>query len=52
MQVPPRTLAMGCPAAVKRELRDDEVAELNDNIEIYLELARAHAALDRRSAGG
>lgn len=37
MQIPPRTLAIGVPARVKRELTDDEVARLEQGWRSYVE---------------
>ena len=38
MQVPPRTLALGVPAKVIRELTDEEVAGLRTSAEHYIEV--------------
>jgi gamma-carbonic anhydrase len=38
MRVPPRTLVVGVPARVKRELRGDEVARLEESWKHYVEL--------------
>ena len=38
MRVPPRTLVVGVPAHVKRELTDDEVARLEESAKHYVEL--------------
>ncbi len=40
---PPRSLIMGSPARVVRELRDDEVAELREHALAYVDLARRAA---------
>ncbi len=48
-RVPPRSLVVGAPARVRRELTDDEVAELYASAERYVENARNHA---RSRAGG
>src|SRR6478672_7260123 len=37
-QIPPRSLVMGAPAKVKRELTDDEVANISRNWQSYLDL--------------
>ncbi|MEA2337559.1 MAG: hypothetical protein QOE82_1566 [Thermoanaerobaculia bacterium] len=37
MEIPPRTLAVGVPAKVKRELRLDEIARLEQSWRNYLE---------------
>jgi carbonic anhydrase/acetyltransferase-like protein (isoleucine patch superfamily) len=42
-EVPPRTLALGSPARVKRPLRPEELRELARSAEHYAELARLHA---------
>ncbi len=44
--VPPRSLVAGVPAKVRRELTDDEVADIRRNAETYLMLSAEHAALD------
>ncbi|MCF7669695.1 MAG: gamma carbonic anhydrase family protein, partial [Verrucomicrobia bacterium] len=38
-KVPPRTLALGCPAKVKRELTEDEFGKLKSHAEAYAEIA-------------
>jgi carbonic anhydrase/acetyltransferase-like protein (isoleucine patch superfamily) len=38
MHVPPRTLVVGVPARVKRELRADEIARLEESWKHYVEL--------------
>ena len=38
MQIPPRTLAVGVPARVKRELTDDELAQLEMSWRHYVDL--------------
>lgn len=38
MHVPPRTLVVGVPARVKRELRPDEIARLEESWKHYVEL--------------
>lgn len=40
--VPPRSLVAGVPAKVRRELSDDEVADIRRNAEIYLEHTELH----------
>ncbi|HJS51947.1 MAG TPA: hypothetical protein VJ781_08615, partial [Pyrinomonadaceae bacterium] len=37
-EIPPRSLVMGAPAKVKRELTDDEVAGLDRSWRNYVEL--------------
>jgi carbonic anhydrase/acetyltransferase-like protein (isoleucine patch superfamily) len=39
-QIPPRSLAMGSPARVKRELTDEEVANLKRSWQNYTELSK------------
>lgn len=41
-RIPPRSLALGSPARVVRELRDDEVAGLYKSATGYVELSRRH----------
>lgn len=43
--IPPRTLAVGVPAKVRRELTEEERAQLRASAEHYLKLAKSHAAL-------
>jgi len=47
MKVPPRTLVVGTPARVKRELTDAEVAHLRESADRYV----AHAARYRQGDG-
>lgn len=35
MQVPPRSLVLGAPAKVRRELSDEEIASLYRSVEVY-----------------
>jgi len=44
MVVPPRTLVMGAPAKVKRDLTADELAALGRSAENYVEYAARYAA--------
>jgi carbonic anhydrase/acetyltransferase-like protein (isoleucine patch superfamily) len=37
MEIPPRTLAVGVPAKVKRDLRIDEIARLEQSWRNYVE---------------
>jgi carbonic anhydrase/acetyltransferase-like protein (isoleucine patch superfamily) len=41
-QIPPRSLVMGAPAKVKRELTNDEVANISRNWQSYVELKQAY----------
>ncbi|MBK9155115.1 MAG: gamma carbonic anhydrase family protein [Chloracidobacterium sp.] len=40
--IPPRSMVMGSPAKVKRELTDEEVAGIEKNVAGYVELAAAY----------
>lgn len=42
-QVPPRSLVMGSPAKVKRELTDDELAKLDQSWRNYVELKKHYS---------
>ncbi|MBX3309098.1 MAG: gamma carbonic anhydrase family protein [Cryobacterium sp.] len=44
--IPPRSLVAGIPAKVRREISDDELDAIKANASHYVELSRAHAALD------
>ncbi|CAM5510182.1 gamma carbonic anhydrase family protein [Streptomyces narbonensis] len=44
MQVPPGSLVAGVPAKVRRPLTEEEKAGIKLNAEVYLELAKSHAA--------
>ncbi|MEI8292525.1 MAG: gamma carbonic anhydrase family protein [bacterium] len=44
-KVPPRSLVLGSPAKVVRELNADEVLALQASADKYIAVARAHAAL-------
>jgi carbonic anhydrase/acetyltransferase-like protein (isoleucine patch superfamily) len=41
-QIPPRSLVIGAPARVKRELTDDELADISRNWQSYVELKQAY----------
>lgn len=41
-QIPPRSMVMGSPARVKRELTDDELAYLDKSWENYVELKKRY----------
>jgi len=47
MQIPPRSLVMGMPAKVRRELTPEEVEGLHASAERYVLNARAHHAAGR-----
>jgi carbonic anhydrase/acetyltransferase-like protein (isoleucine patch superfamily) len=49
-RIPPRSLALGSPARVIRELRDDEVAGLYRSAAGYVDLSRRHGASLRDGA--
>ena len=41
-QIPPRSLVMGAPARVKRELTDKELASISRNWQSYVDLKRSY----------
>ncbi|GAA4384439.1 gamma carbonic anhydrase family protein [Tsukamurella soli] len=43
--IPPRSMVVGVPAKVRRELSDDEVARVKLNAAVYIELTKAHKDL-------
>jgi carbonic anhydrase/acetyltransferase-like protein (isoleucine patch superfamily) len=43
--IPPMTLALGAPARVIRDLKPSELANADDGVERYLELAKAYRRL-------
>lgn len=43
--IPPRSMVMGSPAKVKRELTEDEVMGIAENVRDYVELARMYRVL-------
>lgn len=43
---PARSLIAGVPAKMRREISDDELAAIRHNADHYVELSRAHAALN------
>ena len=45
MRVPPRTLVVGVPARVKRELRADEIARLEESWKHYVELKEEYRTM-------
>lgn len=47
MDVPPRTLVAGVPAKVKRELRDDEIAKLEQSWKNYMGYKDAYLNAER-----
>jgi carbonic anhydrase/acetyltransferase-like protein (isoleucine patch superfamily) len=47
MVVPPRSLVLGMPAKVRREVQDAEVAYIKNNATSYVELASFHRLRDR-----
>jgi gamma-carbonic anhydrase len=42
--IPPRSLVMGAPAKVRRELNDEEVERINENWQHYVELKDVYLA--------
>ena len=46
--IPPRSLVMGAPAKVKRELTDDEIAYLDRSWRNYVDLKNKYLAADER----
>lgn len=44
--IPPRSLVAGVPAKVRREISDEELDAIKANASHYVELSRAHAALE------
>jgi len=47
--VPPRSLAVGVPAKVKRELTDDEIASILENAAIYVGNAKLYRRTNHES---
>ena len=45
-EIPPRSLVVGAPARVVRELRDDEVARVRQNAANYVRYSRVYLGLD------
>ena len=41
-KIPPKSLVLGSPATVKRELKNEEIAGIKKNGEIYVELAKEY----------
>ncbi|MFM8364292.1 MAG: gamma carbonic anhydrase family protein [Verrucomicrobiota bacterium] len=50
-KIPPRSLVIGSPAKVVRQLNDSEIASLRESAEKYIAVARAHAELCERDSG-
>jgi carbonic anhydrase/acetyltransferase-like protein (isoleucine patch superfamily) len=46
--IPPRSMVMGMPAKVVRQLKDEEIALLRQSADKYIEVAQAHAAQQNR----
>ncbi len=46
MHVPPRTLVAGVPAKVRRELSEEELAQVRRGVPVYLELKGRYLAAD------
>ncbi len=49
-KIPPRSLVIGSPAKVVRQLTDAELRSLRDSADKYIAVARAHAALQHRTS--
>lgn len=47
-KIPPRSMVMGTPAKVVRSLSDEEIVSLRQSADKYIEVARAHAAKQKR----
>jgi carbonic anhydrase/acetyltransferase-like protein (isoleucine patch superfamily) len=43
VKVPPKSLVLGSPARVKRELLDEEINGIKNNASVYVELAKEHS---------
>ncbi len=43
MKIPPRSMVLGAPASIKRELKEQELEAIKNNGKAYIELAKAHA---------
>ncbi|MFZ9920009.1 MAG: gamma carbonic anhydrase family protein [Terrimicrobiaceae bacterium] len=50
-KIPPRSLVIGSPAKVVRDLTAEELVSLRQSAEKYIAVARAHASLQSTSAG-
>ena len=50
-KIPPRSLVIGSPAKVVRELTPEELLSLRQSAEKYIAVARAHAARQSAVAG-
>jgi carbonic anhydrase/acetyltransferase-like protein (isoleucine patch superfamily) len=50
-KIPPRSLVIGSPAKVVRQLDAAEIASLRESAEKYIAVARAHAELCERDSG-
>ncbi|MCX6112139.1 MAG: gamma carbonic anhydrase family protein, partial [Proteobacteria bacterium] len=42
LNIPPKSLVLGSPAKVRRELTDDEIKAMQNNASVYIELAKEH----------
>lgn len=51
IKIPPRSLVIGSPAKVVRELTAEELSSLRSSAEKYIAVARAHAARQASAAG-
>lgn len=50
-KIPPRSLVIGSPAKVVRQLTEAELASLRESAEKYIAVARAHAELCSKDSG-
>lgn len=42
-KIPPKSMVLGAPASIKRELKEQELEAIKENGKVYVELAKAHA---------
>lgn len=45
--IPPRSLVVGVPGKVRREVTDDDLARIRRNADVYVDLARLHSTTHR-----
>lgn len=46
-RIPPRSMVMGSPGRIKRELTDDEIAGIARNVESYVELSAVYRSMGK-----
>ena len=46
-RIPPRSMVMGSPGRIKRELTDDEIAGIARNVERYVELSAVYRSMGK-----